>query len=482
MADKLSKDVWVAYTKKHKLSLEDAALVKALEKFDKSDEKQHEARVAALEGVVEQVKKQVALLVKAKKELGDKLFGEAKDKLYELLDEAEKQLKAGSRKAAAAEAEEEDEEADSPALLTTAMIPLVRLLLKGGTQMYALIAVTSKKAAVLISRRAISPTRRKLLAEYLQEKSGVKYIVAECGGQSGQLEFLLDSSPGGLSKRLKQAVFDQTGLRTKIVLCFGEETESDAEDEDGKSAGQAAEVTQQTDEDDDPLLAAYMARFEALDEPYLQALRRHPEMRTKLEAVHDFASDKAEVHQFEAALKALDALEKLIDGAAANGTAQAQPAAQTPAATPPAGRQPQAFVAFTQTRLAWDQARKAVQADLRKLEAEILARCKDESDFADIQDGAKTLYEMLDVLDERLIDKLDEALNATTPQARQKFHLQAREIVDEYLEFVETDELVADIDANGFVDTAVRSTLTTRLHDMAGRLSASYGAAAPAAP
>ena len=385
MAEKLSKEVWVAFTRKNKLSLEDSALLKALEKFDKCDEKQHEARSAALEGIVEQVKKQVVLLAKVKKDLGDKLFGLAKDKLYELLDEAEKLQKSdGKRTEKAEKAEEaEDEEADSPTLLTSAMIPLVRTLQKGGITMPALIAVTSKKTAVLISRRAISPSRRKLLAEYLQESGGIKYLVAQCTGASGELEFQLDSSPGGLSKRLKQAVLDQTNLRTRIVLRFGEESESDGEE----------------DADND-----------------------------------------------------------------------------TPAAAATGAARPQSFVAFTQTRLAWDQTRKAVQADLRKLEAEILARCKDESDFADIQVGAKTLYEMLDVLDERLIDKLDEALNATTPQTRQQLHLQAREIVDEYLEFVETDELVADIDANGFVDTAVRATLTTRLQDMAGRLAAGYGA------
>ncbi|MDY0746206.1 hypothetical protein SNE35_16935 [Paucibacter sp. R3-3] len=447
MAEKLSKEVWVTFTKKNKLSLDDGALLKALEKFDKCDEKQHEARSAALEGIVDQVKKQVALLVKAKKGLGDKLFGQAKDKLYELLDEAEKLQKSEAHAGNA-----EDEEADSPTLLTSAMIPLVRTLQKGETTMPALIAVTSKKTAVLISRRAISPARRKLLAEYLQETSGIKYLMAQCTGASGQLEFQLDSSPGGLSKRLKQAVFDQTGLRTRITLRFGEESESDGEEEESGGGAEA----------DDPLLATYMARFEALDEPYRQALRRNPEMEAKLLALHGFAIDKAEVHQFQAALQALDRLEKLIN--------------ETPAATAAGGAKPASFVAFTQTRLAWDQTRKAVQADLRKLEAEILARCKDESDFADIEVGAKTLYEMLDVLDERLIDKLDEALNAATPQARQQLHLQAREIVDEYLEFVETDELVADIDANGFVDTAVRSTLTARLHDMAGRLASSYAA------
>jgi len=71
MAEKLTESLWTGFTKKAKLDLDDGPLVKALAKFDKTDEAKPEPRLAALEDVVDQVKKQVVALTKRKKELGD---------------------------------------------------------------------------------------------------------------------------------------------------------------------------------------------------------------------------------------------------------------------------------------------------------------------------------------------------------------------------------------------------------------------------
>lgn len=144
----------------------------------------------------------------------------------------------------------------------------------------------------------------------------------------------------------------------------------------------------------------------------------------------------------------------------------AAPAAAAAAAAPGAG------VVFTQTRLVWDQTRKKVQAELRRLEASILDVCKDEPDFAEIAAGTKNLYTVLEYLDERLMDKLDEALNAATPADRQARHDEAREIVEEYVDFVESEDLMRDIDDNGFVGVAIASTLTTSLNAIGQRLRA----------
>ena len=381
MAEKLSEATWTDFAKKQKLALDDKALVKALAGFDKAGDGKAEARLAALDEVVEQLKKQVAALAKVKKQLGDKPFAAAKDKLFEIMDSAEK-LQKELRQPPPAEAEEED----SPVLLTTAMVPLLRVLQKGEVQMHALIAATSKRAAVLIMRRSISPTRRKLLAEYLQEKSGIKYIVADVAGRRGEVDFLLDSPVAGMAKKLRQALLDQTGVRTKVFVQFGDETETDEGDE-------------------------------------------------------------------------ADRLERAAQTAAAA-------AAEVPSARAAPG------VAFTQTRLAWDKTRQKVQSELRKLEASILAICKDEPDVAQIAAGTRNLYTVLDFLDERLIDKLDEALNAADPATRKQRNDEAREIVEEYVDFVESEDLMQDIDDNGFTSVEIKSTLTASLKAIGQRLRA----------
>ena len=132
MPDKLSESAWSSFTKKQGLKLDDGALVKALAKFDKTDESKPEPRLDALKDIVEQVKKQVIALARQKKELGDKPFALVKGKLDELLglaEDAQKQVRAA--------AEADDDEADSPVLLTTKMIPLVRELRKGEARMSA---------------------------------------------------------------------------------------------------------------------------------------------------------------------------------------------------------------------------------------------------------------------------------------------------------------------------------------------------------
>src|SRR5689334_9517979 len=93
MAEKISGSSWTAFTKKQDLGLDDGPLVKALARFDKTDIAEPEPRAQALDEVVEQGKKQLVALSKKKKELGDKRFNEAKDKLYEVIEGAEKLLK-----------------------------------------------------------------------------------------------------------------------------------------------------------------------------------------------------------------------------------------------------------------------------------------------------------------------------------------------------------------------------------------------------
>jgi hypothetical protein len=129
-------------------------------------------------------------------------------------------------------------------------------------------------------------------------------------------------------------------------------------------------------------------------------------------------------------------------------------------------------VAFTQSRLIWDSTRKQVQSELQKLEKEILAECEEEPDFETIASNSKILYTVLDFLDERLIDKLDEALNADTPEKRSALHTEARNIIDEYVDYVAGDELLHDIDDNGFLDIRIRDTVSSQLEAISRNLKA----------
>ncbi|MBT9456869.1 MAG: hypothetical protein IV097_09625 [Burkholderiaceae bacterium] len=185
------------------------------------------------------------------------------------------------------------------------------------------------------------------------------------------------------------------------------------------------------------------------------------------------------------------ALEKLaechalanVDIAATAATVTAMPASPASGQAEPAAhaavsrkRPVSPRVAFMQARLKWDQARTKIQAELRQLEAAILEQTRDEPDFAEIKANSGVVYTMLDFLDESLIDKLDEALNASSDAERSELQAQALEIVNENLDYVRTDDMVKDILNNGFVKLSFLPRLEPLLNELAQTLDAATAA------
>jgi hypothetical protein len=330
MAVKISESEWVDFTKKvikdgkldPKLKLDDAALSKALAAYDKTDASKPEPHLKALDELIKQIPEQVKALLKRKKELGDKPFGQLKDKLYELLEAAEGQRKAAQDKAAEAKAAEskgkgkadEDDEEETPALLTTKMIPLLRELRKGEVTMPCLIALAGKETVLLISRKPISPARGKLLKEQMEKPTGLKFIRGDSMYDKGALTFVVQSPGAALAKRLRQALLDQTQLRLKVKV----RGEDGVEELDGEEENLEQEGTQtQKAPPGGPASAeqlAYTQRLLKVRERYEQALKQqHPEA-TKLRALMGLASEKAdEQKNFAAAIQALQALEKVLE-------------------------------------------------------------------------------------------------------------------------------------------------------------------------
>lgn len=129
-------------------------------------------------------------------------------------------------------------------------------------------------------------------------------------------------------------------------------------------------------------------------------------------------------------------------------------------------------VALTQCRLLWDKARKKLQADLEQIEKAILAACTEEEGYDDeeVGEGVKEIYAILDVLDERLGNALDAAVNEADPARRQQFRALAADAARDYLSFVESDALMKAIDESGFVPTKPGQTAATVLKALTTRL------------
>lgn len=153
--------------------------------------------------------------------------------------------------------------------------------------------------------------------------------------------------------------------------------------------------------------------------------------------------------------------------------------APTSPADAPVGEKKVSNVVFTQARLVWDATRKSVQNQLKQLEQQILTVCQQinndpnaeiEIDAGELASNVKTIYTILDKLDQRLIDKLDEALNAPVPEQRAARHREAAAILREYQEYVTNDPLFNAIDDNGFVPLTIRKNVLAALHGLASKL------------
>ena len=303
----LSESEWKKFAKSR--DLKDAALVKALTALEKA-----RSPADAL-AVLDEIEKQADSLRKSTK--GDKELTAYLDGVDKALDKERKLNKAALKEAEASE----DEEEESPALLTSKMISLVRQV-KKGDEMQVLLANTGKEMAVLLSRRSISPSRRKLMTDYLGGGTP-KFVFGICIFEENAYTFVVKTQAAGLAKKIKAALLAQVELRLKVRVRGEDPNDIDddggpAEDEAvaGQAEGTNAEKMQPTapvaQAPADPLKGQYEKRMAALMPRILEALKARQGDATKIRAVAEFASEKSAGGNYKAALAALDALEKLM--------------------------------------------------------------------------------------------------------------------------------------------------------------------------
>ncbi len=466
MADKLTSAAWNAFAKKREL--DDDALLKALGKLDKTDEAKHDALAAAIDEVSAQLRKLQAATSKRKPPLPPKEAREVSDRIDAMLAEADT-LMQETRNAQKTAADAGDEE-ESPALLTTKLIPLLREVRKGELRLQALICTAGKGAAVLLQRKPIATTRRKLLSEFL-DGGTPKYITGHCVFERNALTFVVDTEAAGLAKKIAAALLAQTELRLKVRVRGADGAEDeDGEDGGAQPAGDAGAATAAPAEapaaetapepDGGP---AFNARLAALL-PKLKAAATagHPAAGdAKLKASE--AGTVARGRDFVAAQALLDELERLLATPAGTATAA------VPAAAAQAPRQLAPAVVYTQSRLAWGATRKKVQAELQKLEQAIVAEYQG-IEVPELSKGVRKLDTVLELFDESLQDALDDALNAADPAAKAQHHDRARDIIARYRGYLDSDPLVQELDGNPFVPVAVRATLSASLQTLASKI------------
>ena len=228
-------------------TIKDNGLMKSLAEIKKLGDDDYDAAQKLLDEVVKlasQLKKskEVSALKDVTKFLVE-LNGAAETAMRDVAKDKAEAQKEGKAKAEAdakkreqskkGQEEEEGEEEES-ALLTSKMVPLMKAV-KRGERMHAMVATAGKQAVVLLSRKPITPARKKLLADELGVSGGVKYAVGHCFSEHGTLIFELTQEAAGMAKKLKLALLQQTNLRFNKITCRGEDGD-DADEEEGEEA------------------------------------------------------------------------------------------------------------------------------------------------------------------------------------------------------------------------------------------------------
>jgi hypothetical protein len=97
-----------------------------------------------------------------------------------------------------------------PAQLSGRLEALMREIRRGAS-FEALVAIAGRKTVVYVSRVQLAPPHKKLLSTYLKGNGHVKYLVGMCTFDSNLFAFSLAPDFPGISKRIKSALFEQTG-------------------------------------------------------------------------------------------------------------------------------------------------------------------------------------------------------------------------------------------------------------------------------
>lgn len=223
-----------------------------------------------------------------------------------------------------------------------------------------------------------------------------------------------------------------------------------------------------------PELEQLMAAMTKLTPAIQQAVTTYPARKEEiLSPVATFRSSvkDGDISGAKAALLQIGQLLKSLSensAAKAAATAPTSPPASEAAPTAPDG-DPQAAI-FLQCREIYSKARAKVAANLKRLETVILESCKleDGYDPGEAEERATAIYQVLDVLDERLLKVLDKA--AAAPDQREQLTQEALDLVDEYLSYATSDPFVTALESNGFMVVGVRRSMVDALGDLARRL------------
>jgi hypothetical protein len=335
--------------------------------------------------------------------------------------------------------------------------------------------IAGKTSAVVVARKVGSATK-KLLPEIAGGAGGGRFVQGECIFEKNVHTFVLEKVPGGLAKSLAKALFAETGARYKArVRSTDGSTELDSDTDTDPEDIPTASPQPSGQPAGDPG-AAYHQRLAAITPSLQRALRDQLGDPGKIRAVAEFAREKAGAGNYDSALKALDALEKLPAAAVA-------PPAREPAATPARGATaaPASGIApapsqiklstYLSGRTNLRAARDSAAKELQRLHQAILAKAADEPFFQEVEARSQKLFDYLAPIDDAVVNKLEEAGKCPDPELQAGLNEKVRDLIQKQLAALRAPPLASFVEKNPFGKFIIKQPLEVTLSALDKQLS-----------
>ena len=456
MSDKhLTEPAWKPLVAKHKLK--DTKVTKALVELAKCDAADADARLKAL-AVVEKEAEALKKDQKANKDVTDYL-GEILKEVIKSRTATEALKKEGKKEAAIAkekekEKEKEEEEAEGEAeddgagadlkgALNSAMRK-VKARQAGDPPVEAMVCQLGKLFGVLLGKK-VGAGHAKVLKTVLKG-TGHKFAKGTCEWGKGDIyTFALESSLSGAAAGLKVFFKEQSGNSYKIRVGAGGVMEED--------------LTEEKPTEGDPA-AAFKKRFETVVPKIKAAVAggnpKGQEMTTKAQA----AAAAAKIKDYDAANKALDAVDELL-GVAKPKTAETKPTVPTGAPT---------LSTYVKAKRDWKAAKTAAEKNIAALKSAILTQCDPELE-APVKARINVWDGILTIMDDSIIPVIDEAIKEQDEDRQVERNKSLAASVTKMLTALRAHPLAPVADANPFGKFAIRGPLESVLTGLSAAFS-----------
>lgn len=288
----------------------------------------------------------------------------------------------------------------------------------------------------------------------------------------------LNKAAGGMGKRLKKTL-KGTGF-TKVTIRLEDGTVAEAvgeEDEEGESEGTEApaEASSEAIPEAPPPppvdeVGPIKLEFAALIPKLAAASGGDAQKMEALKAAAAKVNAAIKANDAGAAQTALDALKSLMGSAPSSAPPVSSSSAPPPA---PTGDDKGQFVKMQKSRLIWDSARKKVSGEIEALKSAVQAEFAGDFEETKALDALDKLDDILANLDDELLDRLDDVLNEGDPAKRADAVKDAKETIDRYLAFYDSNDLLKNLNGDTPFGTklTVGATVATTLKALQASLN-----------